>query len=92
VVCASLCVAALLIGHVMGGPERGDRTVLALSTAMRHPAMAIALAKANFGDEPLVIPAILLYVLVAVVVRVPYMKLSVRRQAEWVAGGRVYHR
>jgi len=92
VVCASLCVAALLIGHVMGGPERGDRTVLALSTAMRHPAMAIALAKANFGDEPLVIPAIVLYLLVAVAVRMPYMKLSVRRQAEWVAGGRMHHR
>ena len=88
VVCAALCVAALLFGHLLGGPNRGDRTVLALSTAMRHPAMAIALAKANFSDEPLVVPAILLYLLVAVVVRVPYLKLSVRRQAEWVPGGR----
>jgi BASS family bile acid:Na+ symporter len=90
VVCAALCVSALFIGHALGGPNRGDRTVLALSTAMRHPAMAIALAKANFADEPLVIPAILLYLIVALVVRAPYMKLSVRRQAEWVARGQAY--
>jgi bile acid:Na+ symporter, BASS family len=84
-VCAVLCLAALLIGHLLGGPDRGDRTVLALSTAMRHPAMAIALAKANFSHEPLVVPAILLYLLVAVVVRLPYTKLGARRRAEYVA-------
>lgn len=90
VVCAALCIAALLFGHLLGGPDRGDRTVLALSTSMRHPAMAIALARANFADEPLVLPAILLYVLVAVVVRIPYTKLSVRHQAEWVASRSAY--
>ena len=85
-VCAVLCLAALLIGHLLGGPDRDDRTVLALSTAMRHPAMAIALAKANFAHEPMVVPAILLYLIVAVVVRLPYTRLSVRRHAEVVAG------
>jgi bile acid:Na+ symporter, BASS family len=89
-VCAVLCLAALLIGHLLGGPDRGDRTVLALSTAMRHPAMAIALAKANFSHEPLVVPAILLYVIVAVVVRLPYTKLSVRRQTGYVARAKAY--
>ena len=89
-VCAVLSLAALLIGHLLGGPERGDRTVLALSSAMRHPAMAIALAKANFSHEPLVVPAILLYVIVAVVVRLPYTKMGVRRQAEYVARGEAY--
>jgi bile acid:Na+ symporter, BASS family len=90
VVCAAMCIAALLFGHLLGGPDRGDRTVLALSTSMRHPAMAIALVKANFADEPLVMPGILLYLLVAVVVRIPYMRLSVRRHAEWVASHRAY--
>lgn len=89
-VCTVLCLTALLIGHLLGGPERGDRTVLALSTAMRHPAIAITLAKANFGNEPQVIPAILLYILVAVVVRVPYLRMSARRNAEWVAGRQAY--
>jgi bile acid:Na+ symporter, BASS family len=89
-VCTVLCIAALATGHLLGGPDRGDRTVLALSTTMRHPAMAIMLAKANFSDEPLVVPAILLYLIVAAVVRVPYMKLSARHRAEWVAGAEVY--
>jgi bile acid:Na+ symporter, BASS family len=89
-VCAVLCVAALLIGHLLGGPDRGDRTVLALSTAMRHPAMAMALAKANFSQEPLVVPAILLYLLVAVVVRLPYTKLGAGRPAKYVARGEAY--
>ena len=77
-VCAVLCVVALAIGHLLGGPDRDDRTVLALSTAMRHPGIAIALASANVAHEPLAIPAILLYVIVSAVVRAPYMKMSVR--------------
>jgi bile acid:Na+ symporter, BASS family len=89
-VCAVLCLAAMLVGHALGGPDRGDRTVLALSMAMRHPAMAIALAKANFSHEPLVVPAILLYLIVAVVVRLPYTKLSARRQAAFVARRQAY--
>ena len=89
-VCAVLCLSALLIGHLLGGPDRGDRTVLALSTAMRHPAVAIALAKSNFADQPLAVPAILLYLIVAVVVRAPYLKMSVRHRAEWVARGEAY--
>jgi bile acid:Na+ symporter, BASS family len=90
VVCAAMCIASLFFGHLLGGPDRGDRTVLALSTSMRHPAMAIALVQANFADEPLVMPGILLYLLVAVVVRIPYLRLSVRRHAEWVASHRAY--
>jgi BASS family bile acid:Na+ symporter len=89
-VCAVLCLAALLSGHLLGGPDQGDRPVLALSSAMRHPAMAIALAKANFSHEPLVVPAILLYLIVAVAVRLPYIKLSVRRRAELVAPKEAY--
>jgi len=89
-VCAVLCLVAMLVGHLLGGPASGDRTVLALSSAMRHPAMAMALAKANFSHEPLVVPAILLYLIVAVVVRLPYLKLGERRRAEYVARGEAY--
>ena len=36
----------LLAGHVLGGPEPGDRTALALATATRHPGVAIAVVHA----------------------------------------------
>ena len=89
-VCVVLALGALRIGHQLGGPNREDRTVLALSTAVRHPGMAIALANANFGREELVVPAILLYVIVVTVVRVPYLRLSNRRRAEMLAAREAY--
>jgi BASS family bile acid:Na+ symporter len=64
------------VGHVLGGPERGHRTVLALATASRHPAIAIAIANANFPAESLAPAAILLELIVCVVVTAPYARRS----------------
>ena len=41
-------LTGLIIGHVLGGPEPDNRPVLALATASRHPAVALAIAHANF--------------------------------------------
>ncbi len=73
-----LVVVGLAAGHLLGGPDPEDRTVLALSTATRHPAIAIAIAQANFPDQKLAPAAILLYVLVSVVVALPYLKWAKR--------------
>jgi BASS family bile acid:Na+ symporter len=54
---------------------------LALSTASRHPAIALAIAKGNFPDEPYLAATIVLYLLVATVVAVPYVKWRRRSQA-----------
>jgi bile acid:Na+ symporter, BASS family len=65
----------LAVGHVLGGPRAEDRTALAISTASRHP--AVALAVATSGSDVEIRPAlaiILLYVLVAMVVCLPYQK------------------
>jgi BASS family bile acid:Na+ symporter len=75
-------VIGLVAGHLLGGPVPGDRTVLALSTATRHPGVAIAIATASFPDRPEVPAAILLYLLVAVVVSVPYVKWRARAPAQ----------
>lgn len=75
----TVALVGLTAGHWLGGPEEGDRLVLALSTATRHPAIALALAKANFHDEPQLGPTILLYMLVSAVVGIAYQKWFKRR-------------
>jgi len=71
-------VAGLVIGHLMGGPEPEHSLVLALSTACRHPAIALAIAAANFPDERFG-GTIILYLLVSAVVAIPYVAWQRRR-------------
>jgi BASS family bile acid:Na+ symporter len=63
----------LLAGHCLGGAHQDDRTVLALSTASRHPAIALSIAKANFPEESLLGAAIALYLVVGLVVGAAYL-------------------
>jgi BASS family bile acid:Na+ symporter len=62
----------LAVGHLIGGPATSDRTVLALATASRHPAIAIAVGYALFPDQSLVPAAVLLSLVVVTFVSVPY--------------------
>jgi BASS family bile acid:Na+ symporter len=59
------------VGHVMGGPDPDHAIVLAISTACRHPAIALAIASANFPDEQFG-AAIILYMLLGLVAGIPY--------------------
>jgi BASS family bile acid:Na+ symporter len=68
-----LCFAAFaligyLIGHLFGGPDPQDRSVIAMATASRHPALALAIAHANFPQQKLVVPTVVLYLIVSGVV------------------------
>ncbi len=74
-------VAGLAVGHVLGGPDRDDSIVLALSTACRHPAIALSIAAANFPDQHFA-PLILLYLLVNTIVGLPYIAWQKRRAAQ----------
>ena len=71
-VMAVVVAIGLTVGHLMGGPDEDHSVVLALSTAGRHPAIALAIAKANFPDEPNLFAAALLYTIVAAIVGIPY--------------------
>jgi bile acid:Na+ symporter, BASS family len=66
-------------GHLLGGPDPDDRTVLALSTATRHPGIAIAIVLANFPDQKLAPAAALLYVLVSAIASKPYLAWAARK-------------
>ena len=70
---AAFVVAGLAAGHVLGGPEAEHSTVLALSTASRHPAIALTVAKINFPNEPQLGATILLYLIILGVITVPYV-------------------
>ena len=85
---ATFVAAGLAIGHWLGGPEPDDRTVLALSTASRHPAIALAIAKVNFPDEPHLGAAIVFFLLVNLIVGIPYQARQKRRRVVNALGER----
>ncbi len=74
-------VAGLAVGHWLGGPHPDDRTVLALSTATRHPGVAVAIAQVNAPDDHSIAAAVLLAFLVGAMVSVPYVKWRARQHA-----------
>jgi BASS family bile acid:Na+ symporter len=74
----------LATGHLLGGPAREDRVVLALSTASRHPGVAIAAGAVLAPDETKVLAAIVLYVLMDAALSSAYVRLL--RHAAMAAG------
>jgi BASS family bile acid:Na+ symporter len=67
---AAVCLAA---GHMLGGPELRDRATLAMASSVRHPGIAMSIAGASFND-PRVSAAILLFMLVGMVISIPYTR------------------
>lgn len=77
-----MCFAGLAIGHYVGGPEDDNRVVLGLATAMRHPAVAIAIGQAAFPGNDVIRAAVLLALVVTSVATLPYAGWAERRQWE----------
>ena len=72
---AALClllVAALAIGHALGGPEPADRTALAIACATRHVGLAVLVASAFPGPRTTVL--IGSYIIASAVVTIPYLR------------------
>jgi len=86
----SLAVFALIgyiIGHLFGGPDPENRSVLAMATASRHPGLALAIAHANFPQQKLVAPTVVLYLIVSGVVTALASKLMKRAKTPAEAEG-----
>lgn len=66
-------VVGLVVGHFFGGPNEDERITLSLSTACRHPGLAITLASVNVPQEHNVFSAILLYLLLNAVITSAYV-------------------
>jgi len=75
VMIVAFVVIGLVVGRLLGGPDPRQATVLGLSTACRHPAITLAIASANFPDEPFGV-IVLLYLLVGLVLLTPYVMWS----------------
>jgi BASS family bile acid:Na+ symporter len=73
-------LVGLGVGHVLGGPDPDERTVLALSTATRHPAVAMAIAQ-DAVEKPTLLAAVILVLLVGAIVSGPYVKWRRRLHA-----------
>lgn len=70
-------VAALAVGHLLGGPEPSMRTAVAISSAARNPGLALLVATQN-NAPPAVVATILAYLMVSVFTIGPYIALRRR--------------
>lgn len=73
-------VVAMLGGHLLGGEVKSDSYALAFASATRHPGIAMALIGANHAN-PALTAAVLLFLLVALIVTIPYQILVKRGHA-----------
>lgn len=70
-----LVLGGLAMGHALAGPPDGHRRALALSTAIRHPGVPIALlGSSSLGAPGGVAGFVLLYLLVASLLTAPYVR------------------
>ena len=76
--------AGLLAGHLLGGPDPENAVVLALSSACRHPAIALTIAAASFPGQRFE-GTILLYLVVNALIGVPYLVWHRRQTATAMA-------
>lgn len=72
-------VISVAIGHLMGGPDQDHSVVLALSSASRHPAMALTIASATYPGENFA-AAVILCTIVNVLVSGFYLKWQQRQR------------
>jgi BASS family bile acid:Na+ symporter len=68
---AVLVVVGFAVGHRLGGPDHDGRTVLALTSGFRHPAVTLAIAAVSASDRYFA-AAIVLYLLLGDIVGLPY--------------------
>lgn len=69
-VIALVSVAALAIGHLLGPEDPAQKTVLAVECGVRHPALAVTIAFANFTPQqalPVLVPCIVTFIAIATI-------------------------
>jgi BASS family bile acid:Na+ symporter len=80
-VLAAFVVVGLAAGHLLGGPHPRERTDLALAAASRHPGIALATAQTAFPNAHGVTALVAIYLIVNIVIGLPYVKWRAHRIA-----------
>jgi len=83
-VIVSVCITGLAIGHWFGSRDPHERTTLAVESAVRHPALALAIGAMNFTPEkalPVLVPCVLVFIVVAAVYLVGRKKSAAAARA-----------
>lgn len=76
---AAFTLAAIVTGHVLGGPEPSDRTSLAVACASRHIGLALLIAANARREQTLAL--VVAYLLASALVSIPYIWLRTRGSA-----------
>jgi bile acid:Na+ symporter, BASS family len=84
---AAFAMIGYFVGRLFGGPDPEDRSVLAQATASRHPGLALAIAHANFPQQKLVVPTVILYLIVSGVLTALAPKLFKKKTIPIAAEG-----
>ncbi len=82
---ALVTVAGIAAGHLLGGPSWGGRGALAMAAAIRHPGMAVMLARFYDTDKAVVV-GVLLFLLNGVVLTALYQAWLKRNAPADAAG------
>ena len=75
-----IAVAAVIIGHLLGGPRPGQRAGLAVASLARNIGLALYIAGLSEGGEG-VIPTLLAYMILGTAVAIPY-SIWIKRQVK----------
>jgi predicted Na+-dependent transporter len=78
----AMVVLCLAIGWLLAGPDPAESTTTALVTSMRNPGLALLFASSHAPGIPAVKLAILSYLLVTVLVSIPFLVAQKRRHPQ----------
>lgn len=68
---AASAAGAVMLGHLAGGRDASDRSVLAIMSGARNPGLALLIARFNFAGD-LVLPAVVASLLIGTALTLPY--------------------
>jgi BASS family bile acid:Na+ symporter len=76
--CVATALGAVVIGHLLGGPDDGTRGVVASASTLRFPALGLVLASVT-AEPKRMVPVVLAYVIAALAAVTVYGRVMARR-------------